>query len=228
MKLLLIEDELSVVEFLSRGLKEQGFDVAVAMDGRMGADMLSRFRYDMVLLDIMLPEKNGMQILQEVRAQKDKTPIIVLTALGTTENIVSGLELGADDYLVKPFKFDELVARIHAVHRRLANVEQGSKGQMYVFEDIEVDDKAKLVTRSGEKITLTATEYKLLVYLIKNAHQVCSRQQILNSVWGIDFEMSTNIVDVYINYLRRKIEKKHLPAVIHTVFGMGYVMRLES
>jgi len=228
MKLLLIEDEISVVEFLSRGLKEQGFDVTVAMDGRVGANMLHRFKYDMVLLDIMLPEKNGMQILQEIRAAKDKTPIIVLTALGTTENIVSGLEMGADDYMVKPFKFDELVARIHAVQRRLANAEQSGKGQVYVFEDIEVDDKAKIVTRAGEKINLTATEYKLLVYFIRNANQVCSRQQILNSVWGIDFEMSTNIVDVYINYLRRKIERKNLPAVIHTVFGMGYVMRVES
>jgi len=227
MKLLLIEDEVSVVDFLSKGLKERGFDVAVAMDGKVGAGMLERFRYDLILLDIMLPEKNGLQLLREFRNRKDKTPVIVLTALGTTENVVSGLELGADDYVVKPFKFDELVARIHAVRRRLSKSEQEDQEQVYVFEDIHVDDKAKTVTRAGEKIVLTATEYKLLLYLMRNCNQVCSRQQILMSVWGIDFEMSTNIVDVYINYLRRKLEKKHLSPVIHTVFGMGYVMRIQ-
>lgn len=226
MKILVVEDEHDVADFLQKSLKENGFEVTLAFDGKMAWDFLSRSKFDLVLLDVMVPELNGMQLLERMRTQGHSAAVIMLTALGTTDNVISGLEAGADDYLVKPFKFQELLARIKAVMRRKQErADMPSDAARLAFEDIQVDDSAKLVKRAGEKINLTATEYKLLLCFMKNINRVLSREEILSKVWGIDFDLSTNIVDVYVNYLRKKVEKKPWPPVIHTVFGMGYVMR---
>ncbi|WP_316044803.1 response regulator transcription factor [Reichenbachiella agarivorans] len=229
MKILLVEDEVQVVSFLKQGLEEHGHAVSVALDGQSGFQMLTKHNYDVAILDIMLPHINGIDLLRAVREQAVQIPIIMLTALGTTENIISGLQSGADDYLVKPFKFEELLARISAVTRRVVAIENPIKGNHILsFHDIVVDDHLKSVKRGGEKINLTNTEYRLLCCLIHNKNRVLTRQQLLNKVWGIDFELSTNVVDVYVNYLRKKIEFSNLDRVIHTVVGIGYVLKKDE
>ncbi|SHK73819.1 DNA-binding response regulator, OmpR family, contains REC and winged-helix (wHTH) domain [Reichenbachiella agariperforans] len=228
MKILLVEDEVQVVSFLKMGLEEHGHSVSVALDGQSGFEMLVGHEYDLVLLDIMLPGINGMDFLRQAREKKIQTPIIMLTALGTTENVISGLETGADDYLVKPFKFEELIARITAVTRRSATREKVVDDHILSFADIVVDDHLKSVKRNGEKINLTHTEYRLLCCLIRNKNRVLTREQLLNQVWGIDFELTTNVVDVYVNYLRKKIEKEAKDRIIHTVVGIGYVLKIED
>lgn len=230
MKILIIEDENQVATFLKRGLEEQSYEVSVALEGNTGLEMILNFQYDVIILDIMLPNMSGLDILSAARTRKITTPIIVLTALGTTENVISGLDKGADDYLVKPFKFEELLARINALTRRSKDyeVEAAYKTNSYSYRDIFLDDDSKLVKRGNDKINLTATEYKLLLYLMKNQDKVLSREQILSSVWGINFELGTNVVDVYINYLRKKIDRPPYKQLIQTVIGMGYVLRNED
>jgi len=227
MKILLIEDEANVVSFLRRGLTEAGHEVSVAMDGITAWDMLQESVPDIAIMDIMLPGMNGVELSRKIRHAKIQVPIIMLTALGTSENIVTGLNAGADDYLVKPFKFSELIARIGAIVRRSTQT-LGTDGFALQIEDLTVDTRGKLVTRGNEKINLTATEYNVLEYLVRHQGRVLSRNEILDNVWGINFDMNTNVVDVYINYLRRKLEKKGRPRLIHTVVGMGYVVRNEE
>lgn len=227
MKILLIEDEPNVISFVRRGLMEAHHEVSVAMDGVTGFQMIQANQPDIILLDVMLPGMNGIELCRKVRSQKINIPIIMLTALGTSENVVAGLETGADDYVVKPFKFTELLARISAVTRRAA----GNTAQnvyMLTVDDLAVDTRGKLVMRSGEKINLTATEYNLLEFLVRNKGRVFSRMEILEQVWDINFDTSTNVVDVYINYLRRKIDKQGYKKLIHTVVGMGYVLREDN
>lgn len=230
MKILIIEDETQVATFLKRGLEEQSYEVSVALDGKTGLDLLLHFSYDLIILDMMLPNLSGQEILSIARERQIKTPIIVLTALGTTENIISGLDKGADDYLVKPFKFEELLARINAVTRRSKDfeVEVEVTSNSYSYQDIHVNDDSKEVRRNDNKLNLTATEYKLLLFLLKNKEKVLSREQILSNVWGIDFDLGTNVVDVYINYLRKKIDRPPYQPLIQTVIGMGYVLRIDS
>lgn len=227
MKILIIEDEANVASFISRGLKEEGHDASIAMDGITGLEMLARHQFDCLILDIMLPGINGMEICRKLRESNNGIPILMLTALGTTENIVSGLNTGADDYLVKPFKFSELLARIEAVTRRREKTVAGS-GNLLRMEDLEIDIAFKTVKRGNEKITLTATEFKLLEYLMRNKGIVLSRMSILENVWDINTDMNTNVVDVYINYLRKKVDKGHAVKLIHTMVGMGYVLRKEE
>lgn len=225
-KILLIEDEQNVAEMIKMGLEEEGYRIYMARDGSSGLKMLDQKAADLVLLDLILPDIDGLEVCRQIKERPKTVPVLMLTALGTTEHIVTGLNTGADDYLTKPFKFNELVARINALIRRLDVVNLGATTSKFVFQDICLDDEAKTVTRKNRKIDLTTTEYKLLLYLIKNTNKVVSREQILNSVWGIDFELSTNIVDVYINYLRKKLGKNK--PVIHTVIGMGYVLRKDE
>lgn len=227
MKILLIEDEPNVISFVRRGLLEAEHEVSVAMDGVTGLEMIYANPPDIILLDIMLPGINGIDLCRKVRSQKISVPIIMLTALGSSENIVKGLETGADDYVVKPFKFSELLARISAVARRSS----GSgiqNGFLLTLDDLTVDTRGKIVTRGGEKINLTATEYNLLEFLVRNTGKVFSRLEIMERVWDINFDTNTNVVDVYINYLRRKIDKQGSKRLIHTVVGMGYVMREDA
>lgn len=222
-KILLVEDEAGVASFVRRGLTESGYEVSVAMDGPTGLDLAMNNDFDLILLDIMLPGINGIELCRQMRVQKKNTPIIMLTALGTTENIVTGLDSGADDYLVKPFKFAELEARIRTLIRRSQLAPDAP--DVMQLNDLEMDLSAKTVTRNGQFIQLTATEFRLLEFLLRNKKRVVSRLEMLEHVWGIDFNMGTNVVDVYVNYLRKKIDKDFEPKLIHTMVGMGYVMK---
>ena len=223
MKVLLIEDEPSVAAIINKGLSEHGYSITVAPDGNMGLDLSLNHSFDIIILDIMLPGMNGMQLCKNIRAGKVQTPILLLTALGTTENIVSGLNAGADDYLVKPFKFAELEARIRSLSRR-RQLHMEEKDVHYVG-DLSIDFTAKLVARAGQPVMLTPTEFRLLEYFVRNKNRVLSRLQLLEHVWGIDFNMGTNVVDVYVNYLRKKIDTQPDQKLIQTVIGMGYMLK---
>lgn len=228
-RILLVEDESSVVSFIKKGLAEEGYEVSVALDGTLGAQMAIAHNYDLIILDIMLPNKNGLEVCHEIRQHNKKVAILFLTALGTSENVVLGLETGADDYLVKPFKFIELLARVKSLLRRTEPVQMAQSTEIYHYRiaDLELDDFTKTVKRAGKVITLTSTEYRLLLMFLKNQRRVLSRAEILEQVWSVDFEMGTNVVDVYVNYLRKKTEANGQPKLIHTVIGMGYVMKEE-
>ena len=201
--ILLIEDELDVVNFVKKGLGEESFEVSVALNGVDGLEMASKNQYDIILLDIMIPEKNGIEVCKEIRFKGIQTPILFLTALNTPDNIALGLNSGADDYLVKPFKFNELIARINAILRRLNLEKKGSQVSQakYFLSNMVFDDDAKKVSRNGKEISLTPTEYRLLFTLLKNKGKVLSRIELLENAWDISFNLGTNVVDVYINYL---------------------------
>ncbi|MDI9256044.1 MULTISPECIES: response regulator transcription factor [Flavobacterium] len=229
-KILLVEDEAHVVSFIKKGLSEEGFEVSVAFDGKTGLQLALENTFDIIILDIMLPDVNGLDVCKAIRRENQEVPILFLTALGTSENIVLGLENGADDYLVKPFKFIELVARIKTLLRRSKGSSKesetaGREKYTFTFGDLVIDDYTKTVHRAGEEISLTSTEYKLLFFFMKNKNKVLSRQNILEAVWGVDYDLGTNVVDVYVNYLRKKIDGKSEGKIIQTVIGMGYVLR---
>ena len=223
MKLLIVEDEPNLLSILRKGFAENNNDVSVALDGKTALEMIENYTFDVVILDVMLPDINGIEICRRLRAAKNFVPVLLLTALGTSENIVTGLNAGADDYVVKPFKFGELDARVNALNRR-AN-QDTEKVDTIVISDLEINAKAKTVKRNGETIVLTAKEFKLLYYLAKNSGRIVSRDQILDNVWDINFDMNTNVVDVYINYLRKKIDKPFTTKLIHTMKGLGYVIQ---
>lgn len=226
MKILVVEDEPSLLSLIRKGFSEHNLSVSVAMDGSTALQMLDKHEFDVVVLDIMLPDVNGLEICRRIRASGNFVPVLLLTALGTSENIVTGLDAGADDYLVKPFRFSELEARIRALVRRSSYKERSTHA--VTLGDLVVDRISKSVTRNGQPIKLTAMEFKLLEHLIRHKGIVLSRNQLLQSVWDIHFDMSTNVVDVYINYLRRKIDKPFEEKLIHTIKGLGYVLRQES
>ncbi len=224
MNILLIEDEPSVAGIINRGLTENGYRVTVAPDGNLGLQMALNNGFDVMILDIMLPGVNGMEICQRIRAAKVHTPILFLTALGTTENIVAGLGAGADDYLVKPFKLAELEARIKSLARRSQRTTQEEEERQYI-NDIMIDSRSKEVQVDGRAVALTSTEFRLLEFFLRNRNRVVSRMEILEKVWGIDFNMSTNVVDVYVNYLRKKLGGTDGKKLIQTVVGMGYMLK---
>lgn len=220
---MLIEDEPSVAGLINKGLTENGYSITVAPDGLMGAELALQNEFDVIILDIMLPGMSGMQVCRKIRENHVPTPILFLTALGTTENIVAGLNAGGDDYLVKPFKFAELEARLRSLNRRKHT--QVSENEILHIGDITVDFHAKVVTQQGKPVSLTSTEFRLLEYFIRNRNKVLSRIDILEHVWGIDFNLGTNLVDVYVNYLRKKIDRNAEQKLIHTVIGMGYMLK---
>ncbi len=223
MKILLIEDEPSVSSFIKRGLEEHGFEVQQAFDGDTGFRLARQGLFGLIILDLILPHKNGMEVCRELREEGHKdVPILMLTALSTTSDLVAGLEAGADDYLRKPFKFQELLARIQALSRRRQIMPNNRKLRV---ANLEMDLDGKTVTRNGKEITLTAKEFNLLEYFIRNKGRVISRNTILEQVWELDFDTGTNVVDVYVNYLRKKVDKGFSPKLIHTVIGMGYVVK---
>jgi two-component system copper resistance phosphate regulon response regulator CusR len=227
-KILLVEDEAHVASFIKKGLTEEGYDVSVAFDGNIGWDMFQQSRFDLVILDIMLPGKNGIEVCALIRQVNTSVPVLFLTALGTSENIVLGLNTGADDYMVKPFKFIEFLARIKTLLRRtegLVNELPIQNANTYTFLNLFIDDNAKTVFRDEVEINLTSTEYRLLIYFLQNKNIVLSRMDILENVWGLNFNLGTNVVDVYVNYLRKKIDQNFEPKLIHTVIGMGYIMK---
>lgn len=221
MKILIVEDEQSVVSFLRKGLEEQSYIVDVAYDGKTGQQLALQNQYDIILLDVILPEIGGLQLCKNIRAQRN-VPILMLTALGTTQDIVTGLDMGANDYLPKPFKFQELLARIRALLRRQNDLNTDTN---FVIADLEIDYRTKQVQREGQPIKLTAREFYLLQYFIRNRGMVLSRADIAENVWESSFDSGSNVVDVYVNYLRNKIDKNFSPKLIHTVYGMGYIFK---
>lgn len=225
MRILLIEDEPSVASLINRGLSENGYSVTVAPDGALGQQMAMQYDFDVLILDIMLPGVNGMEVCRQLRKAKINTPILFLTALGTTENIVAGLNAGGDDYLVKPFKFAELEARLKSLNRRktLAAADEEEKQHL---DALVVDLKSKQVSKDGQPITLTSTEFRLLEFFMRNKNRVVSRMEILEGVWGIEFNMGTNVVDVYVNYLRKKLDDHNDKKLIQTIVGMGYMLKV--
>jgi two-component system, OmpR family, copper resistance phosphate regulon response regulator CusR len=235
MKILAVEDEIKVAEVLKRGLTEEGYEVDVAYDGQIGLRMATSGTYDLIILDINLPQLNGLELCKKLREKDEVTPVMMLTALGMSDDIVTGLEAGADDYLSKPFRFNELYARIRALTRRkkiLTSVASGKKENgakdVFTISDLHIDFDAREIKRAGKVIQLTAREYALLEYLARNTGKVRSRLEIAEAVWGLDFETGTNFIDVYINYLRNKIDKPFDMKLIHTITGFGYVLKLPA
>lgn len=228
MKILLVEDEAALAGMLSKGLKEAGYEVSVAPDGLIGHDMALKNQFDVLILDIMLPGINGMQLCKELRRQQIDTPILMLTALGTTENIVAGLDSGADDYLVKPFQFAELEARLRVLSRRKLLGSNNVHPDVLQIGNLTLNTSTRTAELNGEPVNLTATEYRLLEFMLQNRGRVLSRMELLENVWGIDFNMSTNVVDVYVNYLRKKVDTNPAQKLIHTMIGMGYILKEDK
>ena len=224
-RVLVVEDEVNVSSFIRKGLEEEGFTVDVAFDGAIGTNLALTREYDVILLDVVLPQLNGLEICRKIRERHGySVPIIMLTALSTSDDIVNGLETGADDYIPKPFRFKELLARVNAALRRKGTV---SASKVYRFSDLELDTETKTATRSGKMIQLTSREFRLLEYFMANPRKVLSRTSIFDQVWDSNQDMGTNIVEVYVKYLRDKVDKDFDQKLIHTVIGMGYVLREE-
>lgn len=237
MKILIVEDEAKVAEVLKRGLMEAGYEAEVAYDGVVGLRLAQAGGNDLILLDVNLPLLNGLELCKRLREQDEVTPVLMLTALGMSDDIVAGLEAGADDYLPKPFKFNELYARIKALtRRRKITFATGAdtpevtlpREDTFTLGDLRIDFDAREVKRGDKLIQLTAKEYALLEYLARNVGKVRSRREIAESVWGLNFETGTNFIDVYINYLRNKIDKPFSTKFIQTVTGFGYVLKLPE
>ncbi len=223
MKILIVEDEQKVAAFISKGLEVNGFETELAYDGQIGLRLAEEGQFDLIILDVNLPVVNGFEVCTRLRKEHIKTPILMLTALGSTKDKVLGFDLGADDYLVKPFEFDELLARIKALIKRSSVVPVMES--VLKIADLELDTKTKTVKRSGKLISLTVKEFHLLEYLMRNKGIVLSRSDIAEKIWDISFDTGTNIIDLYIFYLRKKIDKDFAPKLIHTYVGMGYVLK---
>jgi DNA-binding response OmpR family regulator len=222
MRVLVVEDERKVASFLRQGLEEEGHTVEVAADGVTALDLiLGAPAYDLIVLDVMLPRLDGFSVLRTLRADRVATPVLVLTARDTVPDKVTGLDLGADDYLTKPFAFDEFLARVRALLRR----GQAPTPPVLRVADLTLDPATREVRRAGKTVALTTREYALLEYFMRNAGRVLTRPMIAEHVWGLDFDTESNIIDVYIGYLRRKIDRDGLPALLHTVRGAGYALK---
>lgn len=223
MRILVVEDEPKVASFVKLGLEENGFFADIAFDGSIGLRMFESGSYDLVILDINLPYKNGIELCKEIRNSNQEIPILMLTALGTTEDKLLGFDSGADDYLVKPFEFRELLARIRVLLKRISMAETG--GNILKFLDLEMNLNTYEVTRDSKLIELTQKEFALLEYLLRNKGRVVSRVDIAEKVWDITFDTGTNVIDVYVNFLRKKIDKDFPQKLIHTQTGVGYILK---
>lgn len=221
MKILIVEDEKKVASFIKRGLEDENYQVTVSHDGVDGFKKASSGEFDLVVLDCMLPKKDGIAILHELRDLGNQIPVLMLTAKADTADVVSGLDAGADDYLVKPFAFAELQARVRALIRR----SEQDRGAEIRFADLRLDPVNHKVWRGQTEIVLTAKEYNLLAYMVRNAGNVLTRANIADNCWEYPFETFTNIIDVYINYLRKKVDGKFPVKLIHTVRGQGYILK---
>lgn len=226
MKILLIEDEIKAVQSLRKGLLENQIDVDFAYDGYTGRLLAERGDYNVIISDVIMPSLNGFELVRELRQQGIDTPVILLTALSTTDDKVEGLEAGADDYLVKPYEFKELLARIRVLTRR--GKDATLSPSVWAFADIRLNPDTKIFTRGGQKIDLTPKEFALMEYFIRHQGRVISKAEIAEKVWDINFETGTNVIEVYINYLRNKMDKPFEKKLIHTLFGAGYILKEEE
>jgi DNA-binding response OmpR family regulator len=217
MHILLVEDEAKVARFIKEGLTAEGYEVEIAADGKTGEKMARSGEFDLILLDVLLPKKSGFEVLHDLRTDGVRTPILMLTARSSTEDIVQGLDSGAEDYLTKPFAFNELLARIRSLLRR-----ERQSPALYRIADLHLNAMTRKATRSGTNIDLTAREYALLEYLMRNPHKLVTRQQLAKEIWGFNFDPGTNIIDVYINHLRKKIDQGFEKKLLHTERGKGY------
>jgi len=225
-QVLLIEDEQRIANLIKRGLEEQGFSITVAFDGLMGKKLALTNSYDIIITDIILPNINGLDLCKEIRLQQPNIPIIMLTALGTTDDKVEGFDAGADDYLVKPFELRELHVRIRSLLKR-NNKNVNSQGFILKYADLEINLHTKIVKRNNKEISLTPKELKLLQYMVQNSERVLNRTEIAENVWETTFDTGTNFIDVYINYLRKKIDKDFDVKLIHTKPGMGFIFKQD-
>lgn len=227
MNILLIEDDERLAELIKRGLTERGYHITLAYDGLMGKKLALNNEYELIITDIILPKINGLDLCKEIRENKPESRIIMLTALGTTDDKVEGFDAGADDYLVKPFDFRELHVRIRALLNRNNSAAQ-TNTDILRYADLELNNKTKMLKRSDKEISLTPKELKLLKYMMQHNERVLSRVEIAEKVWDTHFDTGTNFIDVYINYLRKKIDKDFTTKLIHTKPGMGFVLKEEK
>ncbi|WP_261133447.1 response regulator transcription factor [Bacillus sp. Marseille-Q3570] len=224
-KILIVEDEEKIARVIKLELEYEGYDVDTAYDGSAGLEKFRGAQWDLVLLDVMLPELNGIEVLRRIRTKNEETPVILLTARDSVPDKVAGLDQGANDYITKPFQIEELLARVRACLRVKRGSGQGKEIEgKIILGNLSVNEKTREVKRGSKNIELTPREFDLLVYLLQNKQQVLNRDQILSAVWGFDYYGDTNVVDVYIRYLRRKIDHEETP-LIHTIRGVGYVMK---
>ena len=222
-QILIVEDEKKIADALKQGLTENGFEAEVVYDGDIGIKLFRSRPFHMVILDVNLPGMNGFELCQEIRKANPSVPVIMLTAMTTVEDKIEGFEAGADDYIIKPFDFRELIVRIRALLKRLHSTVIA--GTVLTAGDLVMNLDSKEVTRGGKPVTLTAKEFQLLEYFLRNKNKVLSRADISLNVWDIDFDTRTNVIDVYVNYLRKKIDKGFEEPLIHTQVGMGYVLK---
>jgi two-component system copper resistance phosphate regulon response regulator CusR len=221
MQILLIEDQKKTVAFLSRGLREAGFSVDAASDGESGLALAQQTKYDLIILDVMLPQKDGWAVLAELRASGRATPVLFLTARDSVRDRVKGLDLGADDYLVKPFAFSELLARVHSLLRRTP-----ARGEQQLrVADLEIDVARHRATRAGQPLNLTSKEFQLLAHLTRSVGEVIARSEIVERIWDIHFDTGTNVVEVMVRRLRAKVDDPFPVKLIHTIRGVGYVLK---
>lgn len=226
MKILLIEDEPKTVQSLKQGLEENHYAVEVAYDGLLARQLATRNTYQLIISDIIIPGMNGIELCKELRSLGIQTPILMLTALSTTDDKLIGFEAGADDYLAKPFDFKEFLARVKALIKR--SNQTILEAQTLRFADLEMDLTSHLVSRSGQSINLTSKEFQLLEYFLRNQEKVLSKAEIAENIWEVEDENSSNLIEVYVNYLRKKVDKGFSSKLIHTQFGMGYILRMEQ
>ena len=225
MKILIIDDERRLAEYIKKGLEENSFVVDIASDGEMGLKMAFDNEYDVIILDVNMPKMNGFDVTKKIRLEKQNTPILMLTAMGTINDKALAFDAGIDDFLVKPFQFQELIMRLKALNRRSSLVKTQLKKNTLKVVDLELDLNARIVNRNGKYIALTAKEYALLEYLMINENRVISRVDIAEKIWDNDMDPSSNTIDTYINFLRKKIDKGFDTKLIHTVVGMGYILK---
>lgn len=223
-RILIIEDEKKIADTLAKGLKELDFHVETAYDGKIGLRLFESGSFDLIITDINLPGINGYDLCKSIRSRNQHIPVIMLTALGAMDDKIEGFDAGADDYLVKPFEFKELLVRIRALLKRTMN-QQLPAGNILKVANLELNVDSKEVTRNRTLINLTAKEFQLLEYFMRNRNRVISRADIAEKVWDLDFDTKTNVIDVYVNFLRKKIDKDFDPKLIHTQVGMGYIMK---
>ncbi len=221
MRILVVEDEKKVARFLEKGLREEGYSVDVSHDGTDGLLKAHVHDYDLLVLDVMLPEKSGLEVVRELRARESSVPVLLLTARGDQDDIVLGLDAGADDYLTKPFGFDELLARVRALLRRGGS----ARPDRLIYDDLELDRVTHKAHRGGDRLDLTPKEFQLLEFLMLNAERVVRRTELLEKVWDLQFDPMSNVIDVHVGHLRRKLRESGDDPLVHTVRGVGYIFQ---